>query len=318
MRSKRIGLVLLVLSIAAGGAALLRRRVDGLAGRDDLVAEQARAFAAVERDPGSAAAWARLGDAQAAADDPVAAEESYRTALRLGAPGGEVHARLGFLLYAHGADEDALYHLEQAEWRGASMPLLDETLTRLRRESKAKAENPKHRRTLERVERVSDRASGASKERPDAGSGAADSGAGDGAVLGDRVTCSIPVESSARRVVISVLVGEPGALTRARLIYDTGASLTALSKELIERAGLGIDEGRAVRAITAVGEAELETAIVPRVEVGGRAFEDVRVAVCPGCGGAEADGLFGLDLQAALGLTLDLAAGVARVSGCEE
>jgi clan AA aspartic protease (TIGR02281 family) len=128
--------------------------------------------------------------------------------------------------------------------------------------------------------------------------------------------CELALERRGRAGTFLVDVEVDGV--EARLILDTGASLTVLSRAFLERTGLRLDEDGEMLARTAAGPQRFATAELEGVEVSGRTVSGVRVAICEDCGAPGYDGLLGLDVQGPLGMSLHPARGVARFADCEE
>lgn len=289
------------------GAHLRERAQPGVVGLE-------KAWEGVQRAPQDPAAWAALGDAQAAMDEPASAEHSYETAIRIGGPDhrdGPVHARLGFLLYARGEDERALALLEEADRLGADLPMLDETIMELQR----------RKRDAAREQRAASTAAlptaqpGEAAPQPDPIDGGIATGELDASVdPGPPPVCTVPFVPSDRIGVHRVPVVASGV--ELLLVFDTGASLTTLTEEAIAKLGVAEDPTQRVRAVTASGRVEFPTAVVGDVTIANRTVRDLRVAICRGCGGTEADGLLGLDVMGALGLELDLKQKRIVFAGC--
>lgn len=245
----------------------------------------------VRADPHDATAWAALADAQSAIDQLRAAEESYRTAIRISLDEPTVLARLGFLLYGRGEDAAALSLLEQAQHHGVELPLLAWTVNRLRASRAAQLAELHDQR-----EHVA-----AEVEVPEPESPPVD------------LPCTLPLRKGGAFMVTVHLNGE-----ETTLIFDTGASITTLDRLLIERLGVPIDEEQTITAITASGRVRFATAVIDEVTLAGRQVEHLTVAVCEGCGGDAFGGLLGLDLQAGLGIELQLRERRLRFTDCDE
>ncbi len=290
---RRAFIVVVALGLIATAIAVLvyaeRRRAE----QEPGVVTLESAWARVRRKPRDANAWAALGDAQATIDQLHASEEAYRTALRL-RPGDEsIHARLGFLLYGWGRDRDALIELERAQVLGAEVEMLDYTLAQIRRQLAARKKPPERVAVVEPTP----------VEPEDADDG-------------DSAPCTVEVWRSSRLGTFRIDVQIE--TLAATLVVDTGASLTAITRELLVEAGVTIDEERTITAITAVGPAQFPTAVVGSITVAGRAVRQLRVAVCEQCAGKDADGLLGLDVQAPLGMELDVRQSVVRFIECDD
>lgn len=308
---KDLLIVVIVAAAIAAGLFVARRFVEKPAGEvgRDVAAEAVNdgdpigaAWSLVHERPKDAAAWAALGEAQAAADQLDSAEHSYRTAILLGGGDGLAYARLGFLLYARGEDGQARALLSEAKRRGADVPMLDYTLKALA-SSKAPA--------------AGDSPVAVRDEAPaelDAGLAPLDASVTE--PLRARRICTVEAErrGQGHTFLLPVQIGGE----TARLVIDTGASITLITSDLASRIGVPLDRERIIRAFTANGRADFSTAVLPVVELGGRTAQSTRVAVCSDCVEGFADGLLGLDLQAAFGLELDLGAGEVRFSDCRE
>ncbi len=276
---RRVVWIAALVAVVAGGWVAYQRWRAANPGVIDLDS----AWARVQRDARAPKAWAALADAQASMDQPEAAEQSYRTALRLGGDRPALLGRLGFLLYGQGRDREALELLRGAQRGGADLPMLEQTVAGLE-ERLAPPE------VVAAVPEAHEQTENQAPPR----------------------VCVIPVRRTHQLgtfLVDARVNGEP-----VTLVVDTGASLTALAAELVDKLGVEVDEERTIHAITATGPAVFPTATVARVELGGERVTDLRVAVCDGCGGRDAGGLLGLDVQAALGL--DIQASVLRVADC--
>ena len=303
-----------ILTVLLGGlvaaAVALRPRADAPlleSGPQDDISD---ALARVQSNPRDPAAWMALGDAQAATDALGAAEHAYRTAAEVGAGQGLAAARLGFLLYQQGRDAEARRWLEAAREQGASVPLLKETLQSLAQATaRADAGVPS---TLPEpapspLPPITDAGVGeldAAVEVPPPPAAVAELEASG---------CEIPVARS-RNGSLMVDVVLNGLV--AHLILDTGATMTVLNRSAADDVGAASQPGRLI-AMTANGTTEMALGQLDDVAIGGRRVQGVRVAVCDECIGARADGLLGVDLQAAFDLQLDVAGPRLWFRGCE-
>lgn len=283
------------------------------------------AFDRVHKNPRDPEAWTALGDAQSAQHELEAAEHAYRTAIRLGDKSGLAHARLGFLHYGRQEDAEALALLEIAQKKGAEAPMLDFTVRAAQASLQARTEGasdgpetpppPSRGSNFDAgvaPEPVAERAPPPAPPEPPAPPTLAP------------VEPEPPLEPSPCEVpAIPLKGGRTFALelefndALARLIIDTGASITVLTQDFVDRANIRPHPHRRVRAITANGRVEFSTAVIEQVSVGDRAVESTWVAICPDCVEDVADGLLGLDLQAAFGIQLDPRSAVVRIADCE-
>jgi predicted aspartyl protease len=305
------------------------------------------AWKAVVAHPREADAWLALGDLQSAREQVDAAEHSYRTAVSVSGGGGALaYARLGFLLYGRGDDERALALLVEAKRRGALDPMLDFTI----RAIKERADGGRDAAFGAEKLRESAEARPAGEDAtPDAGlasppprgSDAIDAGDLEAGVARSEENPPIaarttPVGTKRRRR----LVGMPEsasectiAVTRsherggflieadldgapARLLIDTGATISVISREMLAQIGR-VPEDRQIRVLTANGPVNMALARIQAFSVGGRVAEMALVGVCDDCVRGIADGLLGLDLQAALGLELELGSSRVRFADCD-
>jgi aspartyl protease family protein len=282
----KYGLVFLALAGTAALSFYVARRqwADQHPGLIDLEV----AWSKVRDHPRDASAWATLGDAQAHVDQPEAAEQAYRTALRLGSDDRNLIGRLGFVLYSQGRDREAFEALQQARDQGASLPMLAYTLEALESELAVAGQTEASVTNLE----------DGPPPRQEA-----------------RAECTVPVYR--RQARGTFLVDARINDTDVRLIVDTGASLTTLAEELLDELGVEVDRQRSIHAITATGPTLLPTARVESLSIGDAEVRGLSVAVCDGCGGHIAGGLLGLDVQVALGLDLDVAHSRLRFVDCE-
>lgn len=102
----------------------------------------------------------------------------------------------------------------------------------------------------------------------------------------------IPLERSGGVWVANV---ELNNLHQAKLIVDTGASLTLISEDLAFDAGIQPDlRGPTARIKTVSGIAEAKRGIVPRIQVGNAGRDNVRVFIYTMPNSQEVDGLLGL------------------------
>jgi predicted aspartyl protease len=252
-----------------------------------------------------------LGDVQADLDQLEGAVQAYRTAIRLGAPGGAVHARLGFLLYAMEHEAEALALLSEARRRGEDLPLLGWTIDTLTRRLPVPDE-PEEPDGLGKL--------GAADGSPELLPRAASVQAalllppGPRAFLDDGAPCSLRLGTSPHGRAYLLTAEVEGV--EGTFLLDTGASRTLLTEAFAAQARIAPDYSATIRAITANGIVLQPTARVDEVVVAQRSVFDLRVAVCESCGDLPADGLLGLDVQRALGFQVDVSSGEVRFLDC--
>lgn len=314
------------------------------------------AFAALARSPRDVTQWLRLGDEAQRDGDLTLARAAFRAAQEIAPRDGTAHARLGFLLYEAGQDEAALEELRRARAKGADVAMLDFTLSMMRAHVDLDGPFPRFSEEPrvpepppapapepandEREDDGDDRASVREESPPepaadeppdeldddDAHDDDAHDDEGDTpsapersrvvAAPGPAGACEIALErrGGSGIFIVDALVNG----TSARLIVDTGASLTVLSRDFLAETGLRLEEDGYLTARTAAGPQRFGTATVETVEVGARVATDVRVALCDECGMPGSDGLLGLDVQEPLGMSLFPGLGTVRFADCWE
>jgi clan AA aspartic protease (TIGR02281 family) len=125
--------------------------------------------------------------------------------------------------------------------------------------------------------------------------------------------CLLPTVARGNSLLVDVtLDGHP-----ARLVLDTGATATVLTRRTAEAAGLSIDDENRRRASTANGVAEFSPALVGTLAIGDRAVRELTVATCDACDAIGADGLLGVDVLRALQVRVDLPTRTAHFADCE-
>lgn len=291
-----------------------------------------RAWRAVRSRPQDPAAWLALGDAQALVDQGPAAEHAYRTAIQIAQDDptdrGLAHARLGFLLYARGADAEARDLLTIARARGASVPLLDETLAALRSPAQgpppAGAPPGPSRPSAAEARRIADggveldAATAPMIEAPPVrpASPAPAVSAPAASVAPPEVpldaACAVPLERK-RNGALLTFVEVNGF--EVLLFVDTGATITLLNRSVAERAGV-VFTGHWFKAHTANGVADFELGRIENLRLGDRTLQNVEVSVCDECIRIGTDGLLGLDVQARLDVFVDVVGGQLRFADC--
>lgn len=258
------------------------------------------------------------------------ARAAYRAALELSPDDAEARAQLGFLLYEAGRDDEAVAELERAREGGAQVALIDLTLGMMR--ARVDEEGPFPRFTDVEApaakapaepERLAARDPTPEEDEepepepePDLEDAVEDALEPEELpgppVLGD---CEVALERRADSGTFLVDVHVDGAA--ARLILDTGASLTVLSRDFVDDARLSFAEDGVLMARTAAGPRRFATGRVSSFEVAGRVIEGLRVALCDECGMPGSDGLLGLDVQEPLGMSLQPGQGIVRFGDCE-
>lgn len=122
--------------------------------------------------------------------------------------------------------------------------------------------------------------------------------------------CAIPLRPRGRygTFVADIVVGR----REASLVFDTGATLTVITREYAVAANVRIDDFNAITVRTANGTTRFSTAVIDELAIGDLVATNIRAAVCDDCGIPGMAGLLGLDVQRQLRLSLDVTEGVAR------
>ncbi len=118
--------------------------------------------------------------------------------------------------------------------------------------------------------------------------------------------------SSTGRIIVAANINETGPFDFA---VDTGASISVLLKETVERAGLRHDTANPVLVHGMVGSGRYPTAIIDRLAVGSEAWVGAKTVVMPG--GTKAttglDGILGIDFLSRYAVGYSAQEGVIRL-----
>ncbi len=118
---------------------------------------------------------------------------------------------------------------------------------------------------------------------------------------------SLPYEgdSHQRRVAV-VLEGPGGRSVETWMLFDTGASLTTLSPQVLADIGIRTSpDAPILEFLTANGRREDPVALVDRLWLAGLPVEGVTVAACEACASDSTSGLLGLNVSGLFQVTLD-------------
>jgi hypothetical protein len=135
--------------------------------------------------------------------------------------------------------------------------------------------------------------------RPDARRGEA------GAAVGGEVRIAIQRQSGA--VIVPVRLQHGAQEVSAKMVFDTGASLTTLSEATLRRLGLVVSPDDAtVETHTANGKVRRSLSVIDTLWLGGAQLTGgLTVAVCDPCAQGEVIGLLGLNVSGQFRVTLD-------------
>jgi predicted aspartyl protease len=107
-------------------------------------------------------------------------------------------------------------------------------------------------------------------------------------------------------VVTVTFEGRLGKRVTLRMLLDTGASFTTLTRSALEQIGLPVDDASPVVKLgTAAGEVLAHLALVDRVLLNSTEIPAVTIAVCDACESHDVAGLLGLNVLGHFLVTLD-------------
>lgn len=118
----------------------------------------------------------------------------------------------------------------------------------------------------------------------------------------------LPTESHGRVVTVGATAKGPKATLELRMLFDTGASLTTLTRATLEVLGATVDpDGPTVTLHTASGEMVSHLAVLDHLVLSGVDIPNVTVAVCEACADHAIEGLLGLNVSSLFLVSLDTA-----------
>ncbi|MBW2723040.1 MAG: retropepsin-like domain-containing protein [Deltaproteobacteria bacterium] len=122
----------------------------------------------------------------------------------------------------------------------------------------------------------------------------------------DRRQTWIPYRGDGQTIVIPVHVDGPDFGEELQFIFDTGATLTTLSRDTLELLDIPIDDAAPLIMLrTAAGEVEARLALLDAVWLEEESVEWVTVAVCEACASGTVDGLLGLNVSSHFRVSID-------------
>ena len=105
-----------------------------------------------------------------------------------------------------------------------------------------------------------------------------------------------PVAIVGNTVLVPVTLSYRGNTVQARLILDTGASVTTISEELAAQLGVPKEETNSMSGVVADGRrVDARWFVADAVGVGPKSTGQLRTVILAGSGGAGYDGLLGMD-----------------------
>lgn len=122
----------------------------------------------------------------------------------------------------------------------------------------------------------------------------------------ERQATWIPYRGEGQTIVIPVHVDGPDFGEQWQFVFDTGATLTTLSRDALEALDIPIDDNAPnVLLRTAAGEMEAQLALVDAIWLDEEVVEWVTVAVCEPCASPTTAGLLGLNVSSHFRVSID-------------
>ncbi len=122
----------------------------------------------------------------------------------------------------------------------------------------------------------------------------------------DRHPTWIPYRGDEQTIVIPVHVDGPDFGEELHFIFDTGATLTTMSRDTLEFLDIPIDDDAPqIMLRTAAGEVKARLALLDAVWLEDQLVEWVTVAVCEPCASETVDGLLGLNVSSHFRVSID-------------
>ncbi len=120
----------------------------------------------------------------------------------------------------------------------------------------------------------------------------------------------IPYEGDGQTIIIPAHVDGPDFGEDLRFVFDTGATLTTISSNVLKVLDVHIpDDAPEVMLRTAAGEMKARLVLVDAIWLQQEVVEWVTVAVCEHCANDRADGLLGLNFSSHFRVSIDHEAG---------
>ena len=116
----------------------------------------------------------------------------------------------------------------------------------------------------------------------------------------------IPYSGEGQTIVIPAHVDGPNFGEQWQFVFDTGATLTTLTREVLDTLDVPIDDNAPnVVLRTAAGEMEAQLALVDAIWLDQEVVEWVTVAVCESCASPTTAGLLGLNVSSHFRVSID-------------
>jgi len=122
----------------------------------------------------------------------------------------------------------------------------------------------------------------------------------------ERQATWIPYQGDGETIVVPAHIDGPDFGEELRFIFDTGATLTTISKDVLELLDIEIPaDAPEIRLHTAAGEMQAKLVLVDAIWLDEQVVEWITIAVCEHCSSGEADGLLGLNVSSHFRVSID-------------
>lgn len=117
---------------------------------------------------------------------------------------------------------------------------------------------------------------------------------------------ALPYEGEGRRLSVPVIFGNASREIELEMMFDTGATYTTLSTEVLGRLGIVVtDRDPRIRLHTANGDRDTSVVLLDHVWLGDLRIDGVAIAVCDDCASADNGGLLGLNVAGGFNVAID-------------
>jgi len=117
---------------------------------------------------------------------------------------------------------------------------------------------------------------------------------------------ALPYEGEGRRLSVPVIFGNGGKELELEMMFDTGATYTTLSTEVLRKLGVVLgEEDPRIRLHTANGDRDTSVVLLDHVWLGDLRIDGVAIAVCDDCASADNGGLLGLNVAGGFNVAID-------------
>lgn len=117
---------------------------------------------------------------------------------------------------------------------------------------------------------------------------------------------ALPYEGEGRRLSVPVIFGNHGRELELEMMFDTGATYTTLSTEILGRLGVRVgDTDPRISLHTANGDRDAAVVLLDHVWLGDLRIDGVAIAVCDDCASTDNGGLLGLNVAGGFNVSID-------------